>query len=171
MLTIAHCLCSPRWTKIVLSNMLSSAQLGVHHQRGLSELTVQFSSVPWPRGGGGMRNDSALILFQSSLQEALVSSSGMGWVVHSSTLSIQHFLCWHGIPYPTRCPEGWLWSGCLGAWHAQTMQVSVSWELPEEVHWFCAPSSRCGETSSGFKSLDPSDPFCQSASRVHVSQP
>ena len=38
-----------------------------------------------------MRNDSAEIFFQSFLQEALVSSSGMGRGVHSLTLSIQHF--------------------------------------------------------------------------------
>ena len=46
------------------------------------------------RGGGGkdMRNDSAQILFQSFLQEALVSSSGMGRDVHSLVSSIQHFL-------------------------------------------------------------------------------
>ena len=40
-----------------------------------------------------MGDDSAEILFQSSLQEALVSSSGMGRNVHSLTLSTQHFLC------------------------------------------------------------------------------
>ena len=39
-----------------------------------------------------MRDDSAEILFQSFLQEALVSSSGMGRVVRSLMLSIQHFL-------------------------------------------------------------------------------
>ena len=40
-----------------------------------------------------MRDDSAEVLFQSFLQEALVSGSGMGRDVHSLTLSIQHFLC------------------------------------------------------------------------------
>ena len=44
------------------------------------------------RGGGDMRDDSAEILFQSSLQEAIFSSSGMGRDVHS-LMSIQHFLC------------------------------------------------------------------------------
>ena len=38
---------------------------------------------------GDMRDDSAEILFQSFLQEALVSSSGMGRDVHSWMLSIQ----------------------------------------------------------------------------------
>ena len=37
-------------------------------------------------GGGGMRDDSAEILFQSFLQEALVSSSGMDRYVHCLTL-------------------------------------------------------------------------------------
>ena len=48
---------------------------------------------------GDMRDDSAEILFQSFLQKALVSSSGMGRDVHSLTLSIQHFLC-----RTRRCP-------------------------------------------------------------------
>ena len=43
-------------------------------------------------GRGDMRDDSAEILFQYFLQEALVSSSGMGRYVHSLMLSIQHFL-------------------------------------------------------------------------------
>ena len=39
-----------------------------------------------------MRDDSAEILFQSFLQEALVSSSGMGKYVRSLMWPIQHFL-------------------------------------------------------------------------------
>ena len=43
---------------------------------------------------GDMRHDSAAeILFQSFLQEALVSSSNMGRDVHSLILSIQQFIC------------------------------------------------------------------------------
>ena len=41
---------------------------------------------------GDMRDDSAEIFFQSFLQEAIVSNSGMGRDVHSLMLSI-HFLC------------------------------------------------------------------------------
>ena len=41
---------------------------------------------------GDMRDDSAEMLFQSFLQEALVSSYGMGRDVHS-LMSVQHFLC------------------------------------------------------------------------------
>ena len=59
--------------------------------------SVQFSIVLRPIGswgrGGGMRDDSAEALLQSILQEALVSSSGMGRGARSLMLSIQHFLC------------------------------------------------------------------------------
>ena len=40
---------------------------------------------------GDMRDDSAEILFQSFLQEAVENSSGMGRDVHSLMLSVQHF--------------------------------------------------------------------------------
>ena len=42
---------------------------------------------------GDMTDDSAQILFQFFLQEAVVSNSGMGRNVHSLMSSIQHFLC------------------------------------------------------------------------------
>ena len=42
---------------------------------------------------GDMRDDSVEILLHSVLQEAPVSSSGMGLDVHS-LMYIQHFLCW-----------------------------------------------------------------------------
>ena len=61
-----------------------------------SGCSVQFSSVQsLDRLGrrGDMRDDSEVILFQSFLQEALVSSSGIRRAVHSLMLSIQHFLC------------------------------------------------------------------------------
>ena len=57
---------------------------------------VEYSSVQsLDRLGrrGNTRDDSAEILFQSFLQEALVSSSGMGRDVHMWMLSIRHFLC------------------------------------------------------------------------------
>ena len=61
----------------------------------------QFSSVQvspltdWVvgEGWGDMRDDSAEIPFQSFLQEALVSRSGISRDVHSLMLSIEHFLC------------------------------------------------------------------------------
>ena len=46
-----------------------------------------------------MRHDSAQILFQAFLQEAIVSSSGVGRDVHSLTLSSQYLLS-----QPQYCP-------------------------------------------------------------------
>ena len=48
-----------------------------------------------------MRNDSAEILSQSSLQKAIEDSSNMGKDVHSLTLTIQHFLCRPRRPLPS----------------------------------------------------------------------
>ena len=42
---------------------------------------------------GDRTDDSADIVFHCFLQEAIVSSSGMGRHVHSLMLSLQHFLC------------------------------------------------------------------------------
>ena len=53
---------------------------------------------------GDMRDDSAEILFQSFLQEALVSSSGMGRDVHSLILSAQYFLGQPGRRPPSNVP-------------------------------------------------------------------
>ena len=62
----------------------------------LPSCSVQFSSVPdWLGHRGEMKDDSAEILFQSFLQEAVVSSSDMGSDVHSLILSVQHFLYVH----------------------------------------------------------------------------
>ena len=49
-----------------------------------------------------MRDDSAEILFQFFLQEALLGSSGMGRDVHS-LMSIQHFLCQPRRRLPLQC--------------------------------------------------------------------
>ena len=139
--------------------------------------SVQFSPLSERRLGrrGDMRDVSAVILFQSFLQEALVSSYGMSSngcplfdVVHpafplpttasfhqwsSSNLFCRRLLwevlAWAGIStrwccpsrtssadqvvaHPPRCPEGRFGRGCCGVWHAQTMPVSVSWQLLEE---------------------------------------
>ena len=69
---------------------------------------VQFSSVLWDQlgGRGDLRDDSANFLFQSFLQEAIVSSSGMGRDVHSLMLSIQHFLCLLQRRLPSKVPGG-----------------------------------------------------------------
>ena len=62
--------------------------------------TFQFSSVHsqiWSSEGQTIQQRSSasflLLLLFCFLQEALVSSSGMGKDVHSLMLSIQHFLC------------------------------------------------------------------------------
>ena len=57
--------------------------------------TVEFSPSTDRVVGGwrDVRDDSAEILFESSLLEALVSSSGMGRDVRSLVLYNQHFLC------------------------------------------------------------------------------
>ena len=53
---------------------------------------------------GDMRDDSADILFQSFVQEAHVSSSRMGRVVHPLTVSIRHFLCRPRLRPPSKVP-------------------------------------------------------------------
>ena len=55
---------------------------------------------------GDMRDDSAEILFQSFLLEAILSSSGKDRDVHSLTLSMKHFLCPRGLTFT--------WWGCYG---------------------------------------------------------
>ena len=54
---------------------------------------------------GDMRDDSAEILFQCFLQEALVSSSGMGRYVRSLAFSIRHFLCRPRRRPPSKVPR------------------------------------------------------------------
>ena len=79
--------------------MYNICQVSLHNfleDRGyLVWLHVQFNSVPPDRGagGGGMRDDLTVILFQSFLREAIISSSGMDRDAHSLQLFIQDFLC------------------------------------------------------------------------------
>ena len=63
---------------------------------------------------GDMRDDSAEILLQPFLQEALVSSSGMGKDVHSVMLSTQHFLCRPQHGPTSKVPVRMFWRGCCG---------------------------------------------------------
>ena len=95
--------------------------------------SVQFGSVrSLDRLGrrGDLRDDSAEILFQSCLQEALVSSSGTGRDVHSLMLSIQHFLCRSRRRSPSMVA---LKEGFGEIVVACDMPVSVSRQWPEEV--------------------------------------
>ena len=132
---------------------------------------------------GDVRDNSAEILFQSFLLEALVSRYGMSRYVHSLMLSIQHFLRqpWHHPP--SKMP----WRMVLErlSWHvnAQTMPVSVSWQSPASFLWThkevdLTPHRVVGlvlqvgdmEKFPHALGLGSLDPFLASASRVHVSQ-
>ena len=128
--------------------------------------SVQFSRLnDWVVGGIWG------ILFQSFLQEAIVSSSGVGRDVHSWCCPSSISSADHGVAHPQRCPEEWFWRGYRSGSHARTMQVSVSWQLPKEIHvdplgrwscsapsrWFCAPSCSSEKFPQvlGFENLDP----------------
>ena len=137
--------------------------------------------------GGGMMDDSAEILFQSFLQEALVSSSGMGKDVHFLMLSIQHFLC---RPRHRPPPQGAL-KDCLGeAVVASTMPEPCEFPYPDSCQknflWVCKEVDfaqhpvvtglvlqveRCGDVSSGTWFLK-SGSFSQSqqAGSIFLSQ-
>lgn len=54
---------------------------------------ISFQSLDRLGCRGDMRDNSAEILFQSFLREAMVSSSGVDRDLHSLTLSTQQFLC------------------------------------------------------------------------------
>ena len=78
---------------------------------------------------------------------------------------------WHRQIFPPRCPRGWFWIGCRSVWHARTMQVSISWQLPEDFsadpqgsyfapHPFVGHVFQVGDTEEfphalGFESLVP----------------
>ena len=109
-----------------------------------------------------MRDDSAEILFQTFLQEAHLEQFAGAWTSILWCCPSSISLCRSRIAHPPRCLEGWFWRGFHGVWHARTMQVSVSWQLPEEIlvdpHgswswsapscWSCALSRRYREASS-----------------------
>ena len=67
-----------------------------------------------------MRANSAEVFLPSFLQEALVSGSGMGRDVHSSMLSVQHFLC-----RPQRRPPS------KGALKDDFREAVVEYDMPE----------------------------------------
>ena len=57
-----------------------------------------------------------------------------------------------------RCPDGWFWGDCRGAWLAWAIRVFFSWQSPvvpqgsrsfsAPSRWSCSPSRRCREVSS-----------------------
>ena len=94
-----------------------------------------------------MRDDSAEIFFQSFMQEALVSSSGMGRDVHSLMMSIHHFL----LP-STASPI------LLGALKDGLGEAVVACDTPAPSKFpfldscqksFCGHSHCCSDCSSG----------------------
>ena len=90
---------------------------GISVPASISLETVQFSSVQsLDRMGrrGNIKDDSAEVLFQSFLQEALVSSSGMGRDVRSLALSSSISSADHDVANSPRCSEGWFWRDCRG---------------------------------------------------------
>ena len=106
---------------------------------------------------GEWRGDSAEILFHSFLQRPMWVS--VEWARMSplwfcpSSISCAN----HGVARPPKCPEGWFGRGRRGLWHARTIHVSVSWQLPEEVRvdtqgsWSCSAPSRWSCVSSSSK--------------------
>ena len=147
-----------------------------HHQQ--ENTKHQFNSVPWPiqslRGHEG--RFSREILFQSFLQEALVSSSGIGREVHSLILSIQTFpLLTMALPGPPRCPEGWFCklSRCVCQGCCQKRFLWTNKEVDLALHPVVGLVLQVEDEGKfphelGFKSLDP---FSELASKDHVPQP
>ena len=84
------------WCNTRLLSVLGFGWCNTAHFGTITKQNVfSISSVPWPIGSSGghegrFSRDSLPVFF---LQEAFVSSSGMGRYVHSLMLSIQHFLC------------------------------------------------------------------------------
>ena len=120
--------------------------------------SVQFSPLTdWVVGGtwGSIQQRSSSSLFCRRPLWAALAWAGMSslWCCLSSISSADH----------RRCLQEWFWIGCRDEWHARTVHVSVSLQLPEEVpvdpqgswscstpsRWSCTPSRRCGEVSSG----------------------
>ena len=117
----------------------------------LSFTGLIISSVPWLIGSLGERKGQfswgPLPVFSAGgpCEQLWHGQGGMStpWCCPSSIFSADH-----GIAHPPRCPGGCFWRGCRGMWHAWTMQVSISWQLPEEVpvypqgSWSCSAPSR-----------------------------
>ena len=136
---------------------------------------------PWEGGGDKLSRDSLPVFV--FLQEAIVSSSSMGRGVHTLMLSIQHFLHRQRCR-PPRCPEGWFGEAVVAcdlpkpckSFSLDSCQKRFLWthkEVDLAPHSVVSLVLQVGDAEKfpqtfGFESLDP---FCQSASRVHVSQP
>ena len=83
---------------------------------------------------GDMWDDSAEILFQSFLQEALVSSSSMGKYVHSLMLTTHHFLCRPWRRPPSKVPRRMA---------LERLQWRVHIKEKVKVKWKCVLACEC----------------------------
>ena len=107
-------------------------------------LLGQFSSltdwVVW-RSGRTIQQWSSSSLFCRRPLWAVLARAGIPtlWRCPSSVSSADH-----GVVHSPRRSEGSFWRHCCGMWHAWTMQVSISWQLPEQVpvdplgSWSCS---------------------------------
>ena len=125
----------------------------------LSKQSQRYEQWPIRRTWGTIWQRSSSSLFCRRPLWAVPAWAGISilWCCPSSISSADN-----GVAHSPTCPEGWFWRGCRGVWHVRTMQVSVSWQLPEEVRvdpqgswscstpsrWSCDPSRRYGEVSS-----------------------
>ena len=89
----------------------------------IARICCSVQSLDWFGRRGDMTDDSAEILFQSFLREAIVSSSGMGRDVHSLTLSIQYFLCRPRRRPPSKTPWRMVILS-MSSWHSVKNQSS-----------------------------------------------
>ena len=114
------------------------------HPKRCSYLTClqpQFSSVQSLHQSGhqgDMRDNSAQIFFQSFLQEALVSRSGMGRDVHSLMLSIQYFLCRPWRRPPSKVTRSMVLEKLL--WHATCQNHASFCPLTAAGRGSCGPT-------------------------------
>ena len=112
-------------------NPFRDERLCYHSCNSLYLPSDQFSpSTDWVVTRGTIQQRSSASLFCRRPTWLVLASAGMStlWYCPSSIFSADH-----GVAHAVICPEGWFWRGCRGVWYARTIQVSVSWQLPEEV--------------------------------------
>ena len=95
-----------------------------NHSVQFSPLTDLVVGETWQ----AIQQRSSASLFCRRLLWAVPAQVGMStpWC-----LSIQHFLFQAWRRPSSKMPWGMVWRGYHGAWHSRTMQISVSWQLPE----------------------------------------
>ena len=106
-------------------------------------------------GGHEGRFSRDSLLFQSFLEEPLVSKSGIGRDVHSLMLSIQHFLCRPRRHPPSKVPwrmvlERLSWRVTLPVVRRDSADPQGSGSCSAPSRWSCAANKRREEFSSEF---------------------